>query len=502
MATYTVVKGDTIQSLAKKYGVSASQIAKSNNLKTTSKLKTGNSISIPTTTKTYYNRTNNLTSLENNTPGSYKEGTSVKVAESNLNNLLNSKPGDYQKSKDVLAAQEYLNNLLNSKPGDYQKSPEVLAAEKLLAEYQANKPGEYQSQYSNQISELLNKIQNREDFTYDFNADPLYQQYKDQYKQQGQMAMMNTVGQAAQMTGGYGNSYGVTAGQQAYQQNLQNLNSVIPDLYGMAMQKYQMDGDKMYDEMGLLQGLDASDYEKYRDTVSDYWTGLDFEYSKFKDLYDMDYQQYRDLVSNYYNDLTFANDRYQNEYNMDYNQYSDKMGWYYQDVDNAKDLYKYEKDFDYGSYRDQVSDWTTDRNYYYNKKQDEIEQQNWMKEYGLKQQEYSLAVDRLAFDKQNAAAELAYKYAALNASRAASTPTYTSPYSKSSNNSKASTVSPYTKINTAINYNNGGKASVNKSIDDAFSSGQISFSQAAALKKKNSNRNASLLGYTDWAKLR
>ena len=65
----------------------------------------------------------------------------------------------------------------------------------------------YQSKYKDQIQGLYDKIANRKDFTYDVNADAMYQQLKDQYIQGGRMAMMDTMGQAQAMTGGYGNSY-------------------------------------------------------------------------------------------------------------------------------------------------------------------------------------------------------------------------------------------------------------------------------------------------------
>ena len=73
----------------------------------------------------------------------------------------------------------------------------------------------YQSQYRDQIQGLYDQIANRKDFTYDVNADAMYQQLKDQYVQGGRMAMMDTMGQAQAMTGGYGNSYAQGVGQQA-----------------------------------------------------------------------------------------------------------------------------------------------------------------------------------------------------------------------------------------------------------------------------------------------
>ena len=74
----------------------------------------------------------------------------------------------------------------------------------------------YTDNWSNTLNDLTNKVLNREKFSYDLNGDALYQQYKDQYTNLGRLAMADTIGQASAMTGGYGNSYAATAGNQAF----------------------------------------------------------------------------------------------------------------------------------------------------------------------------------------------------------------------------------------------------------------------------------------------
>ena len=98
----------------------------------------------------------------------------------------------------------------------YKPSDTVTQAQALLQQQMAQKPGEYTSPWQAQLNDAMNKILNREKFSYDLNGDALYQQYKDQYMTQGKMAMMDTMGQAAALTGGYGNSYAQGVGQQAY----------------------------------------------------------------------------------------------------------------------------------------------------------------------------------------------------------------------------------------------------------------------------------------------
>ena len=141
-------------------------------------------------------------------------------------------------------------------PGQYQASDAVTQAYKQLQETNANKPGNYQSQYSGQINTLLDNIIKQKDFKYDFNADALYQNYKNQYEQAGKQAMLDTQAATSALTGGFGSSYGASAGSQAYQQYLTQLNDKMPELYQMALQKYQMDADKMYDQLSAVSAQD------------------------------------------------------------------------------------------------------------------------------------------------------------------------------------------------------------------------------------------------------
>ncbi len=176
----------------------------------------------------------------------------------------------------------------------YQESDAVKQAQALLQQQLANKPGQYSSPWQAQLNDAINKIMNREKFSYDMNADALYQQYKDQYVNQGKMAMMDTMGQAAAMTGGYGNSYAQSVGQQAYQSSLQQLNDKIPELYQLALNKYQMEGDDLYNQYSLLSTQDQMDYGKHRDTVSDWQVEMDRLQNQYNSERDYDYGKWVD----------------------------------------------------------------------------------------------------------------------------------------------------------------------------------------------------------------
>lgn len=138
------------------------------------------------------------------------------------------------------------------------------------------KPPEYQSKWQDQLNDIFTQIQNRQDFAYDVDADALYKQYKDQYTRNGRMAMEDTMGKAATMTGGYGNSYAQNVGQQAYQGYMQGLNEVIPELYQLALEKYNRDGAMLKDQYGMLLDRESLDYGRWA-------ADRDFGYGQHRD---------------------------------------------------------------------------------------------------------------------------------------------------------------------------------------------------------------------------
>ena len=200
----------------------------------------------------------------------------------------------------------------------YQESDVVKQAQALLQQQMANKPGEYTSSWQTQLTDILQQIQNREEFSYDLNSDALYQQYANQYAQQGRMAMMDTMGQAQAMTGGYGNSYAQSVGQQAYQGYLQQLNDKVPELYQLALSKYQMEGDEMKDQAALIAQMEDRDYGRYQDQLNQYYTELNQAYDRYDTERDYDYGKWAD-------DRDFSYGQYIDDRNMQYQQDRDKV---------------------------------------------------------------------------------------------------------------------------------------------------------------------------------
>lgn len=254
--------------------------------------------------------------------GAYKPGSSVNEAYQAYLKQLNARPEAYVGK-------------------DYTPSDLLMQYIEQVTNIQGQKPGEYNSAYADQIKQLYDQSMNRGPFKYDLNADALYQQMKDRYIQQANMGMQDTMGQAAALTGGYGNSYAQSAGQQSYDRTMQGLNDMVPHLEERAYNRYQSEGADLMNRLGIAQGMDASDYGRYRDTVGDwrqeYAMALqrmdaerNFDYGQYVDDRNFGYGQYRDNVGDWYTGLGMAQDTYQNERGFDYGNFRDTQAYDFQ----------------------------------------------------------------------------------------------------------------------------------------------------------------------------
>lgn len=151
-----------------------------------------------------------------------------------------------------------------------------------LLEYWNQAQSPYEKPYDPAMEAMLNQILNREDFSYDIQNDPLYQQYSAMYQQEGDRAMRETMAEAAASAGGM-NSYAVTAAQQANNYYASQLGNKIPELYQLAYEMYLQDKESMVQDLGLLQGMDATQYNRYRDTMNDYYADKNFAYGMYRD---------------------------------------------------------------------------------------------------------------------------------------------------------------------------------------------------------------------------
>lgn len=209
----------------------------------------------------------------------------------------------------------------NAKNQNYRDSDSIKSAQSNYDSINSSQPSGYNSAYQAQIEKLMNQIENRDDFQYDMSADMLYQQYKDQYVNMGQNAMKDTMGQAASLTGGYGNSYAASAGSQAYQNYLQQLNDKVPDLYNLSLNKYQAEGDDLLNQYNMYMNADNTDYSKYLDSYNQWLTERNQAYNALQSETDRTQSDYYNNLNQMNNIINLENSDYWNGINQDNNEW-------------------------------------------------------------------------------------------------------------------------------------------------------------------------------------
>ena len=195
----------------------------------------------------------------------------------------------------------------------------------------------FQSSYSDAVKENLNKAINREPFSYDVNSDKLFSQYKTSYENAGKKAMQDTVGNSAILSGGYANSYGVTAGQQAYNDYMTKLSDKVPELEQIAYNRYRDEENSAYNRLNALLAMENTEYDRYRDSVQDRYNDRDFNYKVEQD------KLAQSNIDRDYNRNVYENDR-------DYNR-----NVYESDRDYNRNTYESDRDYKYKKSMDEKS---------------------------------------------------------------------------------------------------------------------------------------------------
>jgi hypothetical protein len=231
--------------------------------------------------------------------------------------------------------------------------------------------------YTDDVEAMMNKILNRESFEYDVDSDQLFQQALASAMNSGKTAIQDTIGQASALTGGYGSTYATSAGNQAYNAFIEDAYNNLPEYYQMALQAYQMEGEEMYNQLGMFVDADNREYQRTYDA----WNA---NFANAESMYNKEYGQWQDSVNNAFQSA-----------NLQLNEYGTRLDA------NAKlyDVYSNEANTnyqrEYQNWADSVSqaqnmvntlrdDWQFDTNLSYQKGRDAVYDSQWEKDYALK----------------------------------------------------------------------------------------------------------------------
>lgn len=195
----------------------------------------------------------------------------------------------------------------------YQQGQNVTQMQNVWNQIQGQRPGEYQSKYSGMLDNIMAQIQNPKDFKYEINGDNLFKGYADLYTQKAKQGMQDAMGQAAGLTGGYGNSYAQMVGQQQFQQNMLPLYEKALELRDRAYQEHQDQYNRTLDQYNVFSQQEEQDYNRYQDALQNWRQDESTAYQHMQDAQNMDYQMYQNDL-NYWTGLAqVENQAYQTE---------------------------------------------------------------------------------------------------------------------------------------------------------------------------------------------
>lgn len=129
--------------------------------------------------------------------------------------------------------------------------------------------GPFNFSQNDKFLDVQRLIEGYKPFEYDINDDALYQQYVDQYVNMGKLASQDVMGQAAALTGGYGNSYAQGVSQQQYNAYLQQLNELAPEFEERAYNRHMQGLKDLYNEYALLSAEREREFSDYESILND-----------------------------------------------------------------------------------------------------------------------------------------------------------------------------------------------------------------------------------------
>ena len=296
--------------------------------------------------------------------------------------------------------------------------------------------------YTDQIKDMMEQIQNRDKFQYDVAEDTMFQQMLSSSMASGQNAMMDTMGQASALTGGYASTYAQSAGNQAYNAYIQDAYNNLPQYYNMALEAYQMEGQEMYNQLSMLNDADATEYQRMYDS----WNA---NFTNAQQMYAQEYGAWQDSINNAYNSANLQ----LNEHGMA--------------VDNAYNMYQASQNRADTLYAQEYQKWADEVNnamqYMNMQNTDYWNNQNFLEDQRQHNETMSYNYASLAQSKELAGKELAQDNAQFNATMAYNKSKDSAKETDSGSEYKAPTEAQKQKALEA--YNTGGETAYYQYLD-------------------------------------
>lgn len=258
---------------------------------------------IPKIKDSIANVSSGISSAVDSAAGAIKRAAPV-LGNTNIGAAINSYYNKKQYNDDIAENEARLKALDAEKPGKYQESDKLLKMYEELEQQEKTKP-EYTSKYGDRIDAVLSQLERRGEFKYDFNTDPIWNSLKDRYQRNAMLGMKSAMGEAANLTGGYGSSYAQAAGQQMYQQNISEMTDIIPSLADSALNRWQANGSELRSNLAALQNQESLDFSKFESELQQYNLDRSYIFNKVQAMSDDEFNKYLTELQNWQQDRSY-----------------------------------------------------------------------------------------------------------------------------------------------------------------------------------------------------
>ena len=314
------------------------------------------------------NNTNNATQTTNNATkltapkgadqAAWDVLTTPYTPDENLSELKAEADSTYDSAKELLGQENIIDPNLKEA---YSQKFEVSDSYNQAMEYVNGKLQELmngKNKWTDKREQFMDDYLNRDKFEYDVDNDQLFQQALASAMNSGKTAMQDTIGQASALTGGYGSTYATTAGNQAYNQFIEDAYNNLPEYYQMALEAYQMEGQDMVNKINMMRDAEMDDFQKTYTQWSAGFENANQIWNKEFQTWDANVNQafkaadlqlgeYGQRVENLSTLHEMATNRYETEYAKDYQEWADKISQFTGIVDMQTNNYWSQKELDY-----------------------------------------------------------------------------------------------------------------------------------------------------------
>ena len=192
-----------------------------------------------------------------------------------------------------------LDELEGTRP-EYADSDELTKAKGDLAEIESHQ-NDAKDKYDDRIQQALDNIEKYSEFKYDVESDPLWNSVRSQYQRNAMLGMKDTLGAAANLTGGYASSYAQAAAQQAYQNNIAQMTDIIPELQDKALDRFNANHNMALDNFSALESA-------YQNELAEWQNNRNYYYNKVAEMSDDEWAHYMDNLSAWMADRSYWTD--------------------------------------------------------------------------------------------------------------------------------------------------------------------------------------------------